>query len=126
MSIDYIMVFDSRMIQSLDKITSFDQLNDELNKLRMDINRRYSINENNTKYDLNNMSLIDKRELQHNLIDTLSRYNNIQVGGSINYNYIEEKIQPITELSPEIKQLHQSYDNQIIGLQNEINALLNN
>jgi hypothetical protein len=92
----------------------------------MDINRRYSINENNTKYDLNNMSLIDKRELQHNLIDTLSRYNNIQVGGSINYNYIEEKIQPITELSPEIKQLHQSYDNQIIGLQNEINALLNN
>jgi hypothetical protein len=100
--------------------------NSELNKLRMDINRRYSINENNTKYDLNNMSLIDKRELQHNLIDTLSRYNNIQVGGSINYNYIEEKIQPITELSPEIKQLHQSYDNQIIGLQNEINALLNN
>ena len=97
-----------------------------LNELRMDINRRYNINENNPIYDLNNMSLIDKRELQHNLIDKLSRYNNIQIGGSINYHYNQEYLENTSELSPEIKQLHQSYDNQIIGLQNQINALLNN
>ena len=97
-----------------------------LNNLRMDINRRDYINEYHKYTNLDSMSLVDKRKLQHTLIDKLSRYNNIQVGGSINYNYLEENLQPITELSPEIKQLHQSYDNQIIGLQNEINVLLNN
>jgi hypothetical protein len=91
-----------------------------LNNLRMDINRRDDMNEYYKCTNLDSMSLMDKRNLQLNLIDKLSRHNNKQVGGSINYNYVEEKLQPITELSPEIKQLHLSYNNQIIGLQNEI------
>jgi len=95
-----------------------------LNNLRMDINRRDDINEYHKYTNLDSMSLVDKRNLQLNLIDKLSRHNNKQIGGSINYNYVEENVQPIIELSPEIKQLHLSYNNQIIGLQNEISKYI--